>query len=50
MRYATGECVDGRYQIEGVLGQGGFTETKYVLRKAGNGGQVNGPGAASTLA
>ena len=27
MRYTIGDCVDGRYEIQGVLGQGGFGET-----------------------
>ncbi|HLZ31571.1 MAG TPA: serine/threonine-protein kinase [Chloroflexota bacterium] len=34
MRYAIGECVDGRYRIEGVLGQGGFGETYKALNTA----------------
>ncbi len=31
MRYAIGECVDGHYQIEGLLGQGGAGETYKAL-------------------
>jgi eukaryotic-like serine/threonine-protein kinase len=39
MRYAIGDCVDGQYQIEGVLGSGGFGET-YKARQGSTGQAV----------